>query len=85
MDAAEVLCRLAEYVKEEPDFVPRGDRRTRRFYVNAAGHDWELLLTGPKWFDVQSGAGGGGAVDLAMHLWRLPFKQAVRVLVKHNV
>jgi hypothetical protein len=85
MGADEVLCRLAEHVKEDPDFVPRGDPRTRRVYVNAAGHDWELLLTGAKWFDVQGGVGGGGAVDLAMHLWRLSFKQAVGVLVERKV
>jgi len=85
MDAVEVLDRLADHVKEDRDFVPRRDPRTRRVYVNAAGHDWELLLTGPKWFDAQSASGGGGAVDLAMHLWRLTFKQAVSMLVKHNV
>ena len=44
------------------------------------GSDWELLLSGPKWFDTRASKGGGGAVDLVMHLWGVPFKKAAEML-----
>ena len=85
MDAAVALARLADYLKEDRDFRPLGDPCTKRFHVSAAGHDWELLLTGPKWFDTRSESGGGGAIDLVMHLWTLKFKQAIALLRERNV
>jgi len=44
------------------------------------GRDFELLTTGLKWFDTRANVGGGGSIDLAMHLLQLDFKQAVRKL-----
>ncbi|MBZ3343388.1 hypothetical protein IPR00_22095, partial [Xanthomonas perforans] len=38
----------------------------------------ELLATGPKWYDTRAEKGGGGAIDLAMHLLRLDFVSAVK-------
>ena len=40
----------------------------------------ELLVTGPKWYDTRAEKGGGGAIDLAMHLLRLDFVSAVKRL-----
>ena len=78
--ALEVLDRLATHVKLDGDFVPRQATSTRRVHVNAAGADWELLVDGPKFFDTRASKGGGGAIDLVMHLWRVPFKKAVAML-----
>jgi hypothetical protein len=40
-----------------------------RLYVSSPeGAAWELLVTGPKWFDTRAGKGGGGGIDLVMHL-----------------
>ncbi|WP_425534212.1 hypothetical protein [Xanthomonas citri] len=40
----------------------------------------ELLATGSKWYDTRGNKGGGGAIDLAMHLLRLDFVSAVKRL-----
>lgn len=42
-----------------------------------------LSVTGARFMNWQRGAGGGGAIDLAMHLSGLDFKAAVEWLVRH--
>ena len=39
--------------------------------------NFELLLTGPKFYDTRQKRGGGGAIDLVMHLYQIDFKKAV--------
>lgn len=80
MDAAVALGALAEHVKQDPSFVPRSSLQTARWHASVDGNDVELLCTGPKFFDVRAGRGGGGAVDLVMHLFDVDFKAAVRLL-----
>ena len=80
LEASLVLRRLADHIKEDRSFKPTLADSTVRVHANAAGGEWELLLTGPKWFDTRCRKGGGGAVDLVMHLWGVPFKQAAKLL-----
>lgn len=80
LDARAALRELADHVQEDRTYRPIGAVGTERLHVSAAGHDWELLVSGPKFFDTRTGQGGGGAVDLAMHLFGLPFKGAVSLL-----
>lgn len=80
LDARVALCELAEHVKEDRTYRPIGVVGTERLHVSAGGHDWELLVSGPKFFDTRKGQGSGGAVDVAMHLFGLPFKGAVSLL-----
>ncbi len=82
LDAALSLSSLALHAKADPTFVPIKVERTTRWHVNVAGRDFELLLTGPKFFDTRAEKGGGGAVDMAMHLFRLDFKAATELLRK---
>ena len=81
-DAVIALQALSEHAKADASFVPSGSALTMRWHATAGGHDYELLLTGPKFWDTREGKGGGGAVDLAMHLLGLDFKRAVRVLAQ---
>lgn len=80
LQAAHVLKSLADYVKVDTSFNPVSSHATTRVHVCVAGGEWELLLTGTKFFDTRAEKGGGGAVDLVMHLWRVPFRQAARLL-----
>ena len=77
---SDVLPRICIFVKMDPDFTPIKNGHTQRWHLNVEGRDFELLTTGPKFFDTHSKTGGGGAIDLAMHLTGLPFKQAVKLL-----
>jgi hypothetical protein len=80
MDSIHVLRLLAEHIKEDPSFHPRSSHLTTRWHAHVAGHDWEFLCTGPKFWDVRLDRGGGGAIDLVMHIHGLAFKAAVKLL-----
>ena len=53
------------------------DRHDRRKWHTPAG---VLSVTGPKFMNWNLGVGGGGAIDLVIHLHRLDFKAAVEWL-----
>lgn len=76
----EALLVLELYVAHDRDFMPVKDSRTQRWVVTVQGRLVELLVTGQKWFDARAGRGGGGAIDLAMHLLQVDFVQAIRRL-----
>lgn len=80
LDSLYVLDRLGCYAKRDVSFHPIKASKTARYHVNANGRDWELLITGPKFWDTRADKGGGGAVDLVMHLFNVDFKCALRTL-----
>ena len=80
LDAAAALNALADYAKEDASYVPRLSTKSTRWHVSVAGIDYEILCTGPKFWDTRAERGGGGAVDLVMHLFGLNFKHAVAML-----
>jgi hypothetical protein len=80
MPSADVLTLLAIYVKADSTYVPIKDPRSRRWHVRTTCGEFELLTTGPKWWDTRAERGGGGAIDLAMHLLQLTFVDAVKLL-----
>jgi hypothetical protein len=81
MSVQETLDRLGIYWKRDPDFVPVKDKATVRLNVSIGGGGVELLATGPKWYDTRAKEGGGGAIDLTMHLLRVGFVAAVKQLL----
>ncbi|WP_244145510.1 hypothetical protein [Paraburkholderia mimosarum] len=80
VDCEVLLPLLADYVKADASFVPIRDSHTHRWHLRVGDNEFELLTTGPKWFDTRRQRGGGGGIDLAMHLLALDFRQAVRKL-----
>lgn len=81
MPATAVLASpLCEHAKLDPTFRPIQSQDTQRWHVTVGGHVFELLCTGPKFFDTRANKGGGGAVDLVMHLHGVDFNGAVRLL-----
>jgi hypothetical protein len=63
--------------------VPAKDPRSRRWHVRTASGEFEILTTGPaKGYDTRAKKGGGGAIDLAMHLRQASFVDAVKLLTE---
>ena len=85
LDAAELLAVLADFAKKDSSFHPTRTIGTTRWHVSAAGSDFELVCTGPRFHDTRASAGGAGAVDLACHLYGLKFRDAVRMLEERGV
>jgi hypothetical protein len=81
MPIEEALDRLGLHWKRDPDFRPQKDLRTTRLHVAVGSGVVELVVTGARWYDTRARKGGGGAIDLAMHLLYLPFVDAVKRLV----
>ena len=51
-------------------------RKDRASWVDDAG-EHKLSINGGQWFDYKQGRGGGGAIDLAMHVLKTGFREAV--------
>lgn len=74
---------LGACFKFDRTYGPRLATGTQRIHVSAAGRDWELLVEGEKFYDTRAQVGGGGgAIDLVIHLWGPKFKAAVAMLVE---
>lgn len=80
LDALWVLEKLGCYAKVDNTFEPLKAQGTKRYHVNSEGQDFELLLRGAKFFDTRLKRGGGGAVDLVMHVRDVDFKGATDLL-----
>jgi len=80
MSASRALAALADHAKKDVSFVPVKDAGTERWHATVCSREFELLLTGPKFFDTRAEKGGGGAVDLAGHLFCTDFRGAVAYL-----
>ena len=81
MPSEDALVLLAIHCKLDPSYQPVKEPTTRRWHAHTSGGDFEILTTGTKWYDTRAKVGGGGAIDLAMHVLRLPFVDAVRILI----
>lgn len=79
----DVVRRLGMFAKRDLAFEPVKSAATERWHVTVDhGGVVEVVLTWPKWHEPASGAGGGGAIDLGMHLTGLPFARLVRRLLQ---
>ncbi len=85
LDAHTVLPLVCVHAKRDVTFVPLKSAASQRWHCCVGGSEFELLLTGPKWFDTRARHGGGGAIDLVMVLLSLPFVDAVRLLISKGL
>ena len=76
------LACLATTLKPDLTFTPVKDAGSRRWHAYTTHGDFEILTTGPKWYDTRARKGGGGAIDLAMHVLGLSFVDAVKHLTE---
>lgn len=80
VSAVNALIALASCAKRDISFVPTKAKGTERWHATVGSAHFELLLQGPKFFDTRARIGGGGAIDLAIHLHGLQFKEAIALL-----
>ncbi len=80
LPAADVLPSLAHYAKRDVSYSPLKSPLSSRWHARYGSREFELILTGPKFWDPRAARGGGGAVDLVMYLAQINFTDAVRLL-----
>ena len=80
LPSADALARLAIHLKADSSFQPVKQAASRRWQVRTTYGEFEILTTGPKWYDTRAKRGGGGAIDLAMHVLGVSFVDAVKRL-----
>ncbi len=85
MDSIHVQHLLTDHIKQDPSFHPKSSHLTTRWHAHVAGKDWEVLCTGPKFWNSRMDRGGGGAVDLVMYLHGLTFKAATKFLTERGI
>jgi hypothetical protein len=84
MPSEDALALLAIHCKPDPTYQPVKEPTTRRWHARTSDGEFEILTTGSKWYDTRAKIGGGGAIDLAMHVLRLPLVDAVRILIDRD-
>ncbi len=84
MPAGDALTLVAIHVKADPTYLPVKSCHSRRWHVHTRRGEFEILTIGPKWYDTRARQGGGGAIDLAMHVLGLSFVAAVKHLTNER-
>lgn len=80
MAAADALVRLADFAKADGTYTPRKCPGSTRWHARVDSLEYEIICTGPRFFDTRARVGGGGALDLAIHLLDGSFRDAVKFL-----
>lgn len=76
----DVLDFLGLYWKLDREYKPVKTKTSFRIFVQKGYETKELLITGIRWYDVRERKGGGGAIDLVMHLYSDSFLQSIKRL-----
>lgn len=74
----ELLTKLGLYCKIDTDFLSIKNKNTKRLHISVGNSVFEIIITGQKWYDQRQAKGGGGCIDLVMHILKLPFVKAVK-------
>ena len=82
MPAGDALALLAIHVKADPTYLALKADHSRRWHAHTNCGEFEILTTGLKWYDTRARRGGGGAIDLAMHVLGLSFVDTVKHLAE---
>ncbi len=82
MPACDALALLATHIKPDPTYRPVKDDQSERWHLCTCRGDFEIVTTGPKWYDTRARHGGGGAIDLAIYLLDVSFVDAVKLLTR---
>lgn len=85
VDCVRVFKSLDGFFKRDISFASVKSAKTERWYCTTAAGEFELLVTGPRWYDTRRKHGGGGAIDLAMALTNLSFVDSVKLLVERGL
>lgn len=73
---------LGLYCKKDSHYESTTHKNSTCYHISKDGEVFEIVVTQLKWYSTRRGVGGGGAIDLTMHLYSEPFKAALARLIK---
>ena len=76
------LDALELHYQHDPGYKPRKSQESMRVIVSVNDLVYTLQITGMRLYDMYSKEGGGGAIDLTMHLMQCEFLEAAKLLQK---
>ena len=82
MHAEVALKLLWAHVVADQTRNPARDPDGKHLVATTRAGVFHLVVTGPKWFDVDAQRGGHGAIDLGLHVTGRPFLPVARLLLK---
>ncbi|HDR9058244.1 TPA: hypothetical protein QDB02_006061 [Burkholderia vietnamiensis] len=80
LSITEALPAIVDYGKIDGTFRPLKSAASIRWHATVEDFYFEILCTGPKFWDTRGKVGGCGAVDLAMYLLSVDFTRVVAIL-----
>lgn len=72
MPACDALALLATYLKPDPTYRPVKDDRSARWHLSTGHGEFEIVTTGPKWYDTRTKRGGVAPSTWRCTSWTCP-------------
>lgn len=68
---------LGLYCKQDKNYESTAHRNSKCYHISKDGEVFEIIVTQLKWYSTHRRYGGGGGIDLTMHLYGETFKAAL--------
>lgn len=68
---------LGLYCKQDKDYESSHYRNSKCFHISKDGEVFEIIVSQLKWYSTHRRFGGGGGIDLTIHLYGESFKAAL--------
>lgn len=77
MSVEQTALTLGLYCKQDKEYRSTTHKHSSCFHISKDSEVFEIITTELKWYSTHRGCGGGGGIDLAMHLFGECFKAAL--------
>lgn len=67
---------LGLHFKQDKSYEPTKFPNSKCYHISLENQVFEIIVTGLKWYSVHRKFGGGGAIDLTMHIFNDSFTRA---------
>jgi len=81
----DVATALGLYCKRDISYRSQIHLKSECYHIGVGSAVFQIVVTGQKWFSCSYGVGGGGAIDLTMHLFGESFQAALLRLEKAHL
>ncbi|KPY55670.1 hypothetical protein [Pseudomonas amygdali] len=77
MTVEQIARILGLYCKQDKEYESSHYRNAKCFHISKDGEVFEIIVSQLKWYSTHRRCGGGGGIDLTMHIFGESFKAAL--------